>query len=57
MRRLALCTPNGWAMRGIVDLTTGAHGSAVVQPVLGMLAFAAVAGAVAVVRFRRTVAA
>jgi len=55
MRRLALLTPNGWALRGFVDLTTGARGSwVVVEPVLAMLAITAVAGLLAVVLFRRT---
>ena len=54
MRRLALFTPNGWALRGFVDLTTGARGAGVVvQPVLAMLAFSAVVGGVAVALARR----
>jgi ABC-2 type transport system permease protein len=56
MRRLALFTPNGWAMRGFVDLTTGARGAGVVvQPVLGMLAFSVIVGAGAVLLSRRLV--
>ena len=42
LRRLALLTPNGWALRGFTDLATGATGFATVAvPVLAMLAFAA----------------
>ena len=54
MRRLALFTPNGWALRGFVDLTTGARGAGVViQPVLAMLAFSVVVGGVALALARR----
>ncbi|HEV7206617.1 MAG TPA: ABC transporter permease [Jatrophihabitans sp.] len=53
LRRLALLTPNGWAMRGFVDLQSGAGASAAVQPVLAILAFTAVvAGAVALLARR-----
>jgi ABC-2 type transport system permease protein len=56
MRRLALFTPNGWAMRGFVDLTTGAHGAGVVvQPVLAMLTFSVIVGGGAVLLARRLV--
>jgi ABC-2 type transport system permease protein len=56
MRRLALFTPNGWAMRGFVDLTTGARGAGVVvKPVLAMLAFSAIIGAGAALLSRRLV--
>jgi ABC-2 type transport system permease protein len=56
MRRLALLTPNGWALRGFVDLSTGAHGAAIVlEPVLAMLAFAAIIALIAGLFFRRTV--
>lgn len=56
MRRLALFTPNGWAMRGFVDLTTGARGAGVVvQPVLGMLTFSAIVGLLAVLLSRRLI--
>jgi ABC-2 type transport system permease protein len=60
LRRLALFTPNGWALRGFTDLATGASGWQVVaQPVLAMLAFSAVtavvAAAAAALMNRRTV--
>ena len=58
MRTLALATPNGWALRGFVDLgtTTGDVGHdlrLVAGPTLGILAFTAVACAVAAVASRR----
>jgi ABC-2 type transport system permease protein len=44
MRKLALFTPNGWALRGFVDGATGASTlQAVGAPLLGMAAFATVA--------------
>jgi len=50
LRRLALLTPNGWALRGFTDLATGARGwSIVAQPVLGMLAFSAITALLAAV--------
>lgn len=55
LRHLALLTPNGWAMRGFVDLQSGAGASAAVQPVLAILAFTAVAAAAATLLARRTV--
>lgn len=56
MRRLSLFTPNGWAMRAFVDLSTGAHGVAIVaQPVVAILTIALVTGAVALVLARRMV--
>jgi ABC-2 type transport system permease protein len=43
LRRLALFTPNGWALRGFVDLATGPHRwSAVALPVASIWAFTAV---------------
>ena len=43
LRKLALFTPNGWALRGFVDLATGPHSLAAVwAPVAGMMAFSAV---------------
>ena len=55
MRRLALFTPNGWALRGFVDLSTGARGAKVViQPVIGMLVFSACVAVVALFASRRT---
>ena len=58
MRTFALATPNGWALRGFVDLgtTTGGAGHdlrLVAGPTLGILAFTAVAGALATVASRR----
>ena len=45
MRRLALGTPNGWALRGFTDLVTNGSGvGAVIVPVLAILAFTAVVG-------------
>lgn len=53
MRRAALLTPNGWALRGFTDLSTGAAASSAVVPVLAILAFAAVVAAAAGVSARR----
>lgn len=56
MRRLALFTPNGWALRAFTDLsTTGGGFGTVAVPVLGILAFSAVAGSVAALLARRAV--
>lgn len=56
MRRLALLTPNGWALRGYIDLATGSGRlSTVVVPVLAVLAFSAVAFAVSLWRAPRLV--
>ncbi|MGN6607577.1 MAG: ABC transporter permease [Jatrophihabitans sp.] len=55
LRRLALLTPNGWAMRGFVDLSGGAGASAAIVPVLAILAFTAVVTAPAVLLARRAV--
>ncbi|MEU8925375.1 ABC transporter permease [Kitasatospora sp. NPDC048545] len=57
LRRLALFTPNGWALRGFTDLGTGVHGlTAVGPPLLGIAACsgAAAAATVLLVRRRRT---
>jgi ABC-2 type transport system permease protein len=54
MRRAALLTPNGWAMRGITDLSTGAAASSIVTPVAAILAFSCVTAAVAAVAARRS---
>jgi ABC-2 type transport system permease protein len=40
LRQLALSTPNGWAMRGLTDLATGAPATSAVVPVLVILAMA-----------------
>jgi ABC-2 type transport system permease protein len=55
MRKLALFTPNGWALRGFTDLATNAGPGAVVKPVLAILAITAVVGSVAASLARRTV--
>lgn len=55
MRKLALATPNGWALRGFTDLATGAGSGAVVQPVVAICAFSVVVGAIAAVNARRAV--
>jgi len=56
LRRLALLTPNGWALRGFIDLATGPHSlSAVWQPVVGILAFSAGVAALTAVLSRRMV--
>jgi ABC-2 type transport system permease protein len=48
MQRLALLTPNGWALRAFSDLsTTGGGLATVVEPVAAILAFTVVAGGVA----------
>ncbi len=56
LRRLAVLTPNGWALRGFTDLATGVDvWTAVAAPVAGMAAFTAVVGAVALVAGRGAV--
>jgi ABC-2 type transport system permease protein len=55
IRRLALTTPNGWALRGFTDLATGAGLGAVVQPVIAILVFAGIAGGIAAILSRRAV--
>jgi ABC-2 type transport system permease protein len=56
LRKLALFTPNGWAIRGFVDLATGPHTmSAVWQPLGGILAFCAVVVALTAALSRRMV--
>ncbi|MEV0287041.1 ABC transporter permease [Kribbella sp. NPDC050820] len=47
LRRLALLTPNGWALRGFTDLATGAPATSAVLPVLVILGMAAVLAALA----------
>lgn len=48
LRRLALFTPNGWALRGFTDLSTLGGGlGTVVEPILAILLFSAVVGAIA----------
>jgi ABC-2 type transport system permease protein len=49
MKRLALLTPNGLALRGFTDLATiGGGFGTIAQPVLGIVAFSAIVAAVAV---------
>ena len=56
LRRLALFTPNGWALRGFVDLATGPHSmSAVWAPLGGIAAFTAAVVAVTAALSRRMV--
>jgi len=52
MRRAALLTPNGWALRGFTDLATGSAASSAVVPVLSILVFAAITAAAAAVTGR-----
>jgi ABC-2 type transport system permease protein len=47
LRKLALLTPNGWALRGFTDLATSAAATSAVRPVLVILAMAAVVGVLA----------
>lgn len=48
LRRLAVLTPNGWAVRGFTDLGTGVDTwSAIALPLAGMAAFSVVVGVVA----------
>ena len=56
MKRLALLTPNGWALRAFTDLATVGGGfGAIVEPVLAILAFTLVVGAAAVALAPRAV--
>jgi ABC-2 type transport system permease protein len=56
LRRLALFTPNGWALRGFTDLASGVSAAtAVVRPVLGIVAFSAALSVVTAVLTRRLV--
>jgi ABC-2 type transport system permease protein len=56
--RVSLLTPNGWGLQGYGALAIDGKGaSAVVGPVLALLVITAVFGTVAVVRFRREMAA
>ena len=58
MRRLALLTPNGWALRAFTTLsTTGGGLHAVATPLLAILAFSAVVGSIAASLARRAVTA
>jgi ABC-2 type transport system permease protein len=53
---LSLLTPQAWMMRGFLDLGSGGSVADVAVPVAALLAFTAVAGALAVVRSRRLIA-
>lgn len=54
LRTLALFTPNGWALRGFVDLATGPHTmSAVWAPLGGIVAFSAVVATLTAALSRR----
>lgn len=56
LRRLALATPNGWALRGFSDLAVGIPPvDAVTVPIAAILAFTAVVGGLAVLLSRRLV--
>ena len=57
MRKLALFTPNGWALRAFTDLsTTGGGMGTVAVPVVAICAFSLVTGAAAVLLAKRAVA-
>ena len=54
MRRLALATPNGWALRGFTDLATKGGGvGTVVVPIAAIALFSVVVGTAAVLVSRR----
>ncbi|OKK01327.1 ABC transporter permease [Amycolatopsis sp. CB00013] len=53
MRKLALLTPNGWALRAFTDLAGGAGWISVVQPVLAILLFCVVISAITVPIYRK----
>jgi ABC-2 type transport system permease protein len=56
LQRLSLLTPNGWALRGFVDLVADGGGLAsVAGPIAVTAAFGLATGAVALVRARRMV--
>jgi ABC-2 type transport system permease protein len=58
LQRLSLLTPNGWALRGFVDLVADGGGlGSVAAPVAVTAAFGLATGAVALVRARRMVVA
>ncbi|HEX8134877.1 MAG TPA: ABC transporter permease, partial [Actinomycetes bacterium] len=58
LQRLSLLTPNGWALRGFVDLVADGGGLATVAaPVAVTAAFGVATGLVALVRARRMVVA
>jgi ABC-2 type transport system permease protein len=53
VRTLALLTPNGWALRAFTDLAGGAAWTAVMVPLMAILAFALGTGAIAFLLRRR----
>lgn len=56
LRRLALFTPNGWALRGFVDLATSERSLATIaQPLAAILGFSAILLLLAAVLSRRVV--
>ena len=56
IKRLALLTPNGWAIRGFTDLATIGGGlGTIVEPVVAILVISAVIGAIALSLARRAV--
>ena len=50
LRKLALVTPNGWALRGFTDLTTTGDAGTALVPGLAIVAFAIVVMSIAAVR-------
>lgn len=56
LRTISLGTPNGWAIRGFIDLTTGAGLDAIVGPVIALLGIGTVATLIALTRGRRLMA-
>jgi ABC-2 type transport system permease protein len=58
MKRIALLTPNGWALRGFTDLSTiGGGFGTIAEPVVGIVIFSAIVAAVAVILAPRAVTA
>lgn len=56
MKRLALLTPNGWALRGFTDLATiGGGFGTIAEPVLGIVVFSVIVAAIAVILAPRAV--
>ena len=55
LRKLALFTPNGWALRAYLDLATGPHRwSTIALPVVAMLSFALAVSAITAILLRRS---
>jgi linearmycin/streptolysin S transport system permease protein len=56
LQRLALLSPNGWALKGFTDLATGATGLATVATAIAVcLGVAVVTGGIGLARIARTV--